>query len=112
LNQRGPGVVQPGNGFRKDVGPVLLAEVVGLGFRKARLHQGRHDLIPDFLPLFPFGQVQIADQFGHTLQAHRFLVVVIPLDDALLMPGVVFHSHEQSPRPAKAGCHNNRDMFA
>ena len=89
---------ETGDSFSENIGPVLLSKVISLCFWQAGLDESGNDLIPYFLSFFAFGQVQVTHQFGHALEAHGFFVVVKPLDDSLLVAGVVFHAHVANPQ--------------
>ena len=49
---------------------------------------------PELFEFLAAGEVQFAHQLRQPLPRDLVDVLVIPLDDPLLMPGVIFHSHK------------------
>ncbi len=77
---------QFGEKFRVRLGEDVVDPVLGHLQYLHRLGRGQPKL---FLPL-PVGQVEVADQFPEPLKLNLVRVFVVPLDDALLVAGVIW----------------------
>src|SRR5262245_16901655 len=79
---------------RRQQGGVLFTyEVVNALLRQLEFLHRRRGALPELVAFFPFGQVEFGHQFGQALDLDLVKVLVIPLDDPLLVAGVVLE-HE------------------
>src|SRR5439155_27162694 len=81
--------------FRQQGGVILLKQMIDARSRHAQLSQGGGGRVPGTLPFLPFRQEQLADQFCQPLSLDDSLAVIIPLDDLLLIWGVIRHRSTQ-----------------